>query len=270
MELLKAGLLGIIQGLTEFLPVSSSGHLVIGAELLGFHDQGLAFDVFLHLGTLLAVVAVFYRDLWRMVIALCCFWRAWHDDQLRPFLLLDILILLSTVPAVIVGLLFKESIEALFTSTLVVYVMLIVTGLLMLVCGRIDEGRQSINWWRALVVGCAQACAVLPGLSRSGATIFAGMAVGVPRQEIARFSFLMSIPVIVGATILQGKELLLSPPGDEIWLSLLVGVVCSAVAGYLAIQLLLDVIRRNRLPWFGYYCLSVAAIGLGCRFLLTP
>ncbi len=264
--MLKAGLLGIVQGFTEFLPVSSSGHLVIGADLLGFHQQGLAFDVFLHLGTLLAVVTVFYREIWQMTVALCCCKTAIKDETLRRFLLLDIFIIISTLPAVIVGLLFKQSIEALFSSTLVVYTMLGITGLLMLACGRIGEGDKPMNWWRALIVGCAQACAILPGLSRSGSTIFAGMILGMPREEIARFSFLMSIPVIIGATIFQGKELLLAPPEKEIWLSLLVGVVCSALAGYLAIKLLLDVIRRNRLPWFGYYCLCVAGLGLAYHF----
>ncbi len=269
MELLKAALLGIIQGLTEFLPVSSSGHLVIGAELLDFSEQGLAFDVFLHLGTLLAVVVVFRRDIWQMVVAFCCFWRWRHNKELRRFLLLDLYIIAATLPAVVVGLVFKERIEALFTSTLIAYYMLIVTGLLMIFCGRISEGRQPMSWWRALIVGCAQACAVLPGLSRSGSTIFAGMVIGIPRQEIARFSFLMSIPVILGATVLQGGDLLAAPPAREVWLSLLVGVVCSAVAGYLAIYLLLDVIRRNRLPWFGYYCLCVAALGLGSHLFFS-
>ncbi len=269
MELLKAGLLGVIQGLTEFLPVSSSGHLVIGAELLGFREQGLAFDVFLHLGTLLAVVAVFRRDLWQMIVAFCCFWKYRQDRELKRFLLLDLYILVATVPAVVVGLAFKERIEALFTSTLIAYCMLAVTGLLMVFCGRIRQGQQPMGWWRAFAVGCAQACAILPGLSRSGSTIFAGMLIGIPREEIARFSFLMSIPVIVGATVLQGGDLLVAPPAKEVWLSLLAGVVCSAVAGYLAIYLLLDVIRRNRLPWFGYYCLFVAALGLGYHLFST-
>ncbi len=269
MELLKAGILGIIQGLTEFLPVSSSGHLVIGAELLGFQEQGLAFDIFLHLGTLLAVVVVFCKELWQMIVAFCCFWRCRQDKELMRFLLLDIYIIVATLPAVIVGLAFKESIEALFTSTLVAYYMLVITGLLMIACGRIKEGSQPMNWWRAVLVGCAQACAILPGLSRSGSTIFAGMAAGIPRETIARFSFLMSIPVIIGATVLQTGDLLESPPPMEMWGALLIGVVCAAVAGYLAIQLLLDVIRRNRLPWFGYYCLCVAAVGLGYNFFFT-
>lgn len=269
MEILKAGLLGVVQGLTEFLPVSSSGHLVIGAELLDFGGQGLAFDIFLHLGTLLAVVIVFYRDIGRMIAALFCYWRNRDDAEMKKFFLLDLYIVIATLPAVVVGLCWKEKIEALFTSTFIAYCMLVVTGVLMILSRRLAEGRQEMNWWRALLVGCAQACAILPGLSRSGSTIFAGMAAGIPREEIARFSFLMSIPAIVGATLLQGGELLVNPPDSGIWTLLLTGIVTSAVAGYLAIQLLLDVIRRNRLAWFGYYCLIIAAIGLGHRFFFA-
>lgn len=269
MELFKAAILGFVQGLTEFLPVSSSGHLVIGSELLNFQEQGLAFDTFLHLGTLVAVIIVFRYEIVQMIVAPFCFWKDRSNGEMKIFFLLDIYIVVATLPAVVVGLLYAEAVEALFTSSLLAYCMLIVTGMLMIVSRRLAEGEHGMNWWRALIIGCAQACAILPGLSRSGSTIFVGMALGIPRGKVARFSFLMSIPAILGATVLQGRKLLIHPPGSEIWMALIIGVCAAALAGYLAIHLLLDVIRRNRLSWFGYYCLVVAALGLGHHFFFS-
>ncbi len=266
MELLKAGLLGVVQGLTEFLPVSSSGHLVICSELLGFTEQSLAFDTFLHLGTLLAVIVVFRAEIIQMILALFCYRKNKDDREVRRFFYLDLYIILSTLPAVVVALCFKDNIEVLFTSSLTAYCMLIVTGLLLIASPGYGEGKMKMNWWRAVVVGCAQACAIFPGLSRSGLTIVVGMIIGIPREEIARFSFLMSIPAIFGATVLQGGELFASSPPAQLPTALVVGVIMSSFAGYLAIKLLLDIIRRNRLAWFGYYCLLVAAAGIGHYF----
>ncbi len=262
MELCKAIVLGIIQGFTEFLPVSSSGHLVIFSEIMDFHEQGLAFDIFLHLGTLAAVMIVFRRELRAMACAPFRFWHGKRDDATRKFLLWDMYIILSTLPAVVVGLFFKDRIESLFGSSFIAYLMLAVTGVLMLATRKLPEGKTPINAPRAVIVGCAQACAILPGLSRSGSTIFAGMALGVPREEIARFSFIMSVPAILGAAVLQVGELVAAPPASELYPAIICGMAAAVIAGYSAIRLLLDVIRKNRLPWFGYYCLAVSFLGL--------
>ncbi|NOR25156.1 MAG: undecaprenyl-diphosphatase UppP [Desulforhopalus sp.] len=267
MELLKAIVLGIVQGLTEFLPVSSSGHLVIGSELLNFHEQGVVFDVCLHLGTLVSVVIVFREELLAMVKAPFALLLGSRDATDRHYFRWDMYVVLATLPAVFVGLFFKDAIQQLFSSLLVAYCMLVITGLLMIMAQYLPERDETINWSRSLLVGCAQACAILPGLSRSGSTIFAGMFLGIAREKVARFSFIMSIPAIIGAAVLQFGELFRNPPTNDVLLNLVAGTVMAAVAGYFAIKLLLDVIRRNRLQWFGYYCLFLATIGLTYHFL---
>jgi len=267
LELFKAMVLGTIQGLTEFLPVSSSGHLVIGSELMNFQEQGVAFDVFVHLGTLLAVIIVFRYELLGMIKAPFNFFHGNKSDSVRQYFLMDIYVIVATLPAVVVGLFFKESIEAVFGNIFVVYLMLVVTGVLMIIAGYLPARDKPITWFRSLLVGCAQACAILPGLSRSGSTIFAGIALGVDREKIARFSFIMSIPAILGAAVLQFGELLQNPLPGSVLLHIGAGAIMAAISGYFAIKLLLDVIRRNRLQWFGYYCLIVAAIGFSFHFL---
>lgn len=269
MELLKAMLLGVIQGLTEFLPVSSSGHLVIGSELLNFQEQGVLFDVFLHLGSLLSVIVLFRKDIWAMILAPFQYFGGNKDTDVRHYFFWDIYVILATLPAVVVGLFFKDTVEHLFGNLVIAYCMLIVTGFLMILSRYLPQRDVPINWSRSLLVGCAQACAILPGLSRSGSTIFMGMALGIAREKIARFSFIMSIPAILGAVVLQVGGLLTNPMEGDAIINLLAGTVMAAIAGYLAIKLLLDVIRKNRLQWFGYYCLAVAGVGLGHHFFFA-
>lgn len=262
MEIIKSITLGLVQGLTEFLPVSSSGHLVIGAELLNFHEQGVVFDVCLHLGTLLSVIFVFRSELLQMIKAPFLYFRGVRDGEVVKFFWWDIYVIVATLPAVFVGLFFKDEIEQLFSSVVVAYFMLIVTGTIMLIAQFIPEKKEPINGWRAFLVGCAQAFAILPGLSRSGSTIFAGMILGIPRETIARFSFIMSVPAILGAAVLQFGTLIENPPPHDVWVNLGVGAMMAAISGYFAIKLLLDIIKRNRLQWFGYYCLTIAFVGL--------
>lgn len=267
MELLKAIVLGLVQGLTEFLPVSSSGHLVIGSELLNFQEQGVVFDVFLHLGTLVSVFIVFRKEILSMIKAPFGVMSGGGSDTDRYYLRWDIFVVVATIPAVIVGLFFKDAVQQLFSSTLVAYCMLVVTGLIMLVAQYLPAGEKKLSGAKSFLVGCAQACAILPGLSRSGSTIFAGMLLGIPREKIARFSFIMSIPAILGAAVLQSGELLAHPPESAALLNLCLGTLMSAISGYFAIKLLLDIIRRNRLQWFGYYCLLLASCGLIHHFV---
>ncbi len=268
MELLKAILLGIIQGLTEFLPISSSGHLVLFSKLLDFQDQGIVFDVFLHLGTLAAVLLVFYEDVWDMIKAPFLLLMGKGDNELKKAFLWDIYIILATLPTVFVGLFFKESIEQFFSNILVVYLMLTITGILMICSQFVAQSRGEMTYVRSWWVGCAQACAVLPGLSRSGTTIFVGMLLGVERQTVARFSFIMSIPAILGAVVLQGSNLIANHLALDALVNILAGTLASVISGYLAIKLLLDIIRKNRLQWFGYYCLIVASAGF-CHYFVT-
>ena len=269
LELLKAIILGGIQGLTEFLPVSSSGHLVIGSELLNFQEQGVVFDVCLHLGTLLSVFIVFRKELLAMIKAPFQYFSGNVDEDVKRFFFWDIYVILATLPAVFVGLFFKDYVDSFFGSTLIAYCMLIVTGTIMIIAQYVPERRESLNWWKSILVGCAQALAIMPGLSRSGSTIFAGMLLGIPRETIARFSFIMSIPAILGAAVLQLGDFFQNPPTSDTAMSLIAGMAMSATAGYFAIKLLLDVIRRNRLQWFGYYCLLLASCGLTHHFFFS-
>lgn len=263
MDILKAILLGIIQGLTEFLPISSSGHLVIGSELLNFHGPGIAFEVFLHVGTLIAVIFAFHKDLLQMVRALFSSpGRRQADKELQRAFQWNMYVVLATLPAVVVGLFLKDTIETLFSNILITFVMLAVTGCIMLLTTRMQRHQGHITAQRALLMGTAQAMAILPGLSRSGSTIFTGMALGVHRETAARFSFIMSIPAILGAAVLQGGDLLAAPPVQrEIW-CLVIGTVASTFSGYLAIILLMRFVRKGQLHWFGYYCLLVSAFGI--------
>ncbi len=262
MEIIKAILLGAVQGFTEFLPISSSGHLVLGSELLNFQEQGLAFDVFVHLGTLFSVCLVFRKELLAMLVAPLAVLRGRADEELTRFLYWDIYVVVATLPAVAAGLLLKESIDGIFSNILLVYCMLFVTGVIMSVAHYLKEGNVRLNCPRALVIGCAQAMAIFPGLSRSGSTIFAGMALGLNRETVARFSFIMSIPAIFGAVVLQSNDLLQHPPELSSLIAIVSGMAASAVCGYFAIILLLDIVRRNRLQWFGYYCLLLSSGGL--------
>ena len=262
MELIKAVILGVIQGATEFLPVSSSGHLVLGSHFLDFSGQGIVFDVMLHLGTLISVLVVFRRDLFEMARAPFRWLGGWTSENQRVYLLWDVYVVVATIPAVIVGVLFKERIELLFTSEVIVCLMLVITGLMMIISRYLTDRGRRVNAIGSFLIGCGQALAIVPGISRSGTTIFVGMLLGINREKVARFSFIMSIPAILGAAVLNLGDVLRRPPSNNEALMLLSGTLAAAITGYLAIVLLLDIIRRNRLQWFGYYCLAVASAGL--------
>ncbi|PID71867.1 MAG: undecaprenyl-diphosphatase UppP [Desulfobulbus propionicus] len=264
MELCKAILLGIVQGLTEFLPVSSSGHLVIGSQLLDFNDPGIAFEVLLHLGTLLAVVIAFRQDILMMVTALFSSRQARQQDEtLQQAYQWNFFIILATLPTVFAGLFLKDHIEQIFGTILITYVMLAVTGTIMLLTRRLADRAGKITASKSVLIGVAQSMAIMPGLSRSGSTIFAGMLMGVQRETAARFSFIMSIPAILGAAVLKLSDLIATPPTQGEMVYLAGGTLASAVSGYFAILVLMRVVRKGQLHWFGYYCLLVSAIGIG-------
>jgi len=269
MDIFKAVLLGIIQGLTEFLPISSSGHLVIGSEILNFHEPGIAFEVFLHCGTLVAVIIAFRQELLQMVRSLFVSPAVRSSDpELDRSFHWNINIVVATLPAVVVGLFLKDSIDRIFDTIVITYSMLALTGVIMLLTRLLQDKGAVINWPRSLVIGVAQAMAIMPGLSRSGSTIFTGMLVGVNRETAARFSFIMSIPAILGAVVLKSGDLLANPPSSEQVVGMLSGTAASVVSGYAAIVLLMRVVRRGKLHWFGYYCLVVSALGFAWHFLV--
>lgn len=255
MSPLEALILGIVQGLTEFLPVSSSGHLVLGGKLLGVNSPGAGFEVLAHAGTLLAILIWYRRDLLDMIVSVVTIRR---DEHFR----LALLVILGSIPAAVIGLGFGHRIEALFDDPILAAAMLMVTGLILLSLRFARPGNAGIRWPTALAMGLAQAFAILPGISRSGSTIVTGIHTGVDRVQAARFSFLLAIPALGGAALLKARDLVDAPPPSSDLLAFLIGAVAAFVSGYLALRWLLGVIQRGRLDRFGFYCLAVGATAL--------
>ena len=256
MSSLEAIILGLIQGLTEFLPVSSSGHLAIGKELFGIETADLSFEVVVHAATVLATIVVFWKD----ILALFRGLFKWQMNSETRYILL---IFLSMIPVFIVGMFFKDSVESLFGSgLLVVGCALLVTALLLflsetLTARRSGEG-QKVSWKSALWMGLAQAVAVIPGLSRSGSTIAAGLLSGVSKQEVTRFSFLMVLVPILGEAFLDvvGGDFAASSVGV---LQLVLGFIAAFVSGLFACRFMIAMVRKARLKWFALYCVLVGA-----------
>ncbi len=263
MDILQAFILGFVQGATEFLPISSSAHLVLVPWWLGWGQPGLSFDAVLHLGTIVAVVVYFYRDLWHIVVA-------WVRALLRreastPTARLGWWLILGTIPAVVLGLALEASFERLFGFPLGVAALLLVTGAILAASERLGSRLRRLDdlgWLDALLIGLAQACAIAPGISRSGATIGAGLARGLKRADAARFSFLLSVPVIVGAGSKEFLDLLARPEQADQWGLLAAGFLAAAVTGYLAIHFLLKYLQRRSLYPFAVYCWAFGGVSL--------
>lgn len=253
---IQALILAVLQGLTEFLPISSSAHLVIPSLVLGWPDQGLAFDVAVHVGTLAAVVLYYRRDLWAMLRA--CLIPGADADAAGQRRLVGLLAL-ATVPAVVFGFAGDDFIEAHLRSLPVIGTTTLVFGLLLgLADRRASSGRGGqIGWGIALCVGLAQAMALVPGVSRSGVTITAALLLGLSRQESARLSFLMSIPVIAGAGLLKTLDLLENPvPVDWLWLG--IAALVAGITAYTCIRVFLDLLDRVGLMPFVYYRVALS------------
>ena len=269
MDIIKAIILGIVQGLTEFLPISSSGHLVLAAEFLNFHEEGVAFEVFVHLGTLLSVLIAFRADIINMITAPFKIW--WHKNQnpeIREYALWDLYIIVGTLPAAAIGLAFKDLIESFFSNIVLVIFMLFITGTFLLISAKFKKQDGHVTLLRSFIIGCAQACAILPGISRSGATIVTGMAIGVEREKAARFSFILSIPAILGAGVLKINDLANSSISQMEVVYFLAGALAAFVSGYAAILWLMNLIKKGRLHHFSYYCYGLVILALLWFFVL--
>ncbi len=265
--------LGIVQGLTEFLPISSSGHLVLLQALLGFKEPQLMFDIFLHMGTLLAVCVFFrselmgiIRDTWRFSVEVFKGRERLTSINKWPNVMLALWIITATIPTALIGLLFRSPLEALFGNVYKVGLMMICTGLILAVTIFISAGyasRRDVGLLTSLAVGIAQGLAIIPGISRSGTTIVCGMAFGMERELSARFSFLLSIPAIIGAMLLQLNFEGLS--GSDAF-PLLLGLVTSAISGFFVLKILMGIVRRGRLFYFAPYCWLVGLLIILFRY----
>lgn len=262
MEIYQSLVLGFIQGLTEFLPISSSGHLVIFQNLFGLEDPEILFDIALHLGSLAAVLFYFRRDVLAIVTSFArssllffkkkASFSASFEDQNSKMALL---ILAGCLPTALIGLFLNEISEKLFSSLMLAGSMLLLTGAILWLTARIKQGHGQSNFFsfkKALIIGVVQGIAVIPGISRSGSTIAAGLFVGLDRETTARYSFLLSVPAIIGAALLKFKDLPLSgiPP-----LKIIVpGTLAATVTGYLALKFLVFIVKNGRLHLFAPYC----------------
>ena len=278
MSLLQAILMGIIQGLTEFLPVSSSGHLAIFKILFGVDtDTGLLFDVLLHIGTLAAICIVYYKDVLKMIvegIGIIRFIGNKTGKTDEPYLRivnssyrkLVVLIIVSTIPTGIIGVVGKDVVEMASEILLIPGICLILTAVLLFIADHTRDGEKlpkSVTYTNAFGVGIAQGIATLPGLSRSGTTITACLLSGFNRNFAVKYSFLMSIPAILGALVLELKDCTaVALSGAEI-AYYVVGMIVAAVVGYVCIKTMLIVVRRKKFTGFAIYCLIVGVISIG-------
>ena len=261
MDIIQGIIIGIVQGLTEFLPVSSSAHLVFIQKILGVQSS-LAFDTFLHLGTLIAVMWFFRYDIYKMILSWLSSIRDILSGRFRegfysdPYKRLAWYVILATIPVGIVGVLFENSVDSLFAGALYVPAFfLFVTGTILYLSQRMTSGEinyNTITKKEALFMGLGQACAILPGLSRSGTTIAAGLTIGLNKEFAAKFSFILSIPAILGAFLLQAKDI--GSAMDANFLPVFLGFIASIIAGYMAIKWMLDLIQNKSLDIFAYYC----------------
>ncbi len=251
MDTLHIIVLALVQGITEFLPVSSSGHLLLPKEVLHWPDQGLAFDVAVHVGTLTAVIAYFRKDVGEIIVGGL---KTCVGDFTDPAGKLAWMIVIATIPAGIAGLLASDFIEAQLRTITVIAATTIIFGILLGVADRDGGGTKTlaeVGIWAALFIGCAQAIALIPGTSRSGITITAALLLGFAREPAARFSFLMSIPVIMLSGGFKGLDLIGAESVD--WNAIGLGVLISAVSAYICIHFFLSFINRLGMMPFVYY-----------------
>ncbi len=266
MDIFQAIILGIVQGITEFAPVSSSAHLVLVPWLLGWREPSLAFDTVLHLGTLVAVLAVFWRDVLMLVAA---WFRSFKPEGRKASeARLAWVLIVGTIPAAVLGYFLKKSFEELFSQPMWVGGFLIVTALALAAAeqlGRRQGDATRLTALRGFLVGVAQAVAIAPGISRSGATITAGMAMGLSRSESAKFSFLLSIPIILGAAGSQLRDLAKAGGLETSAGPMVAGFLVAAISGYICISLLLQYLRTRSLYVFAVYCalVGVVAVAVG-------
>jgi len=254
MSLIESILLGAIQGLTEFLPVSSSGHLVIFQELLGINQPGILFEIVVHVGTLVAVIIYFWKDIFNLVNSLFK-WGEKSNSKTSFYHNLLLYIFISTLVTGIIGFSFKEQIEPIFENLSLVGLMLLLTGTILFISDKIkNANKEKVGLFNSIVVGIAQSFAILPGISRAGATITTGVFTGLKRELATKFSFLLSIPAIFGASLLKIKELTGLAKSTELLFPFLLAGITAAVVGYFSITLLVKMIKRAKLIYFAAYC----------------
>lgn len=284
MGLFEAIFLGIVQGITEFLPVSSSGHLAIFKNIFGMEDIGLSFDILFHVGTLLAVFVVYWRDIARLiydgvgiVVDFCAnigiFFVNLSAEQKRAYRRVinsayrkfAMLVIVSTIPTGIIGILGKDLIEEASATLLIPGLCLLITGTLLLISDSMKDGRKTpkqTTYPNAIFMGVCQGFATLPGISRSGTTITSGLVCGLRRDFAVKYSFIMSIPAIMGAAVLDLKDFGTDVTKAEMTNGI-IGMLFAAIVGYICIKTMLVIVRNKKFKFFAYYCYLIGFVSIG-------
>ena len=284
MSLIQSILMGLIQGLTEFLPVSSSGHLALFKILFKVNtDTGMLFDVLLHVGTLVAIVAVYWRDVYKLIrelimiiIDLVYNFIAWIQEfrgnkvtfrrivrtRYRRFV---VLVVIATIPTAIIGYIGRDFVAAAETILFIPGLCLIITAIVLFLSDRIPGGKKgpgNVSYTNAFIVGIVQGIATLPGISRSGSTIAASVFLGFRREFAVKFSFIMSIPAILGALVLELHDASDMAVTGAMMRNYVIGMIIAVVVGYVAIKLMLAIVKQRKFTYFSIYCLIVGVISL--------
>ena len=264
MNYLKVILLAVIQGFTEFLPVSSSGHLVLASEIFGIHYPGITMEVFLHFGTFLSVLVIFRKEIQKILFAF--FKNFWKFTSYRQnmksdeYFAMSIYMLIAIIPAGIVGLFFQDFIESLFKNVSAVGIALIITGTVLFLTQWAENKNRKITLLPSIIIGLVQALAIIPGISRSGSTISAGLFFGIDKEKVAKFSFILALPLVFGATLLETKNLIGVSAID--WRPILLGTIIAFITGYYAIKWILYSLLKGKFYIFSYYCIILGFLVL--------
>ncbi len=252
MSFIEAIILGIVQGFTEFLPISSSGHLVLGQHFLGINIPGNVFEIVVHVGTLFSILVVFWKDLFQILISL-------KEKKTQIFILT---IILGTIPAVLVGFFLKDHIEKAFDSIQVVSTALLFTGILLISTKWTTVRKDKISVLHGVWIGVAQAFAIIPGISRSGSTIGMGLILGLNPKQTAKFSFILAIPALIGSGLLTVLDTVQSSESLLPYSVITAGFISSFLMGWISLKWLIHLLQKGKFYWFGVYCFLIGLIAL--------
>jgi len=250
MDFIQTIILGLIQGFTEWLPISSSGHLVVTQKLMNLTIP-VAFDVMLHVGTLMAVIVFFWKDLMKILKSIFTFNA--KDENFK----LAIYVIIGTIPTALIGVVFLKFFESLFFNIKAIGICFLITGFLVLI-SKFKNNNKKLNWLSSFIIGVAQGVSIAPGISRSGSTISVGLLSGVKKSEVFLYSFLLSIPAIIGASILENNKFIL----NDLGIYSVVGMIVSAISGYVAIKILHKVLLSEKFYIFSIYCFLLGILVL--------
>ncbi|CAN2041345.1 Undecaprenyl-diphosphatase [Candidatus Magnetomoraceae bacterium gMMP-15] len=268
MEQFYAIILGVVQGLTEFLPVSSSGHLVLMQNLLGLKESELLFDISVHVGTLIAICIVFFKEIYSIIMTLINFPALIKSSsgiktlfKTNKDVRIAIFIIVGCIPTGILGILFHKMADQIFGAVWIVGLMLIITGTFLWFTRKLKPQNGQLNFKNALIIGFVQGISILPGISRSGSTISTALFLGVNQELAGRYSFLLSIPAILGALVLELSSSMIQSPAFS-WQSILIGACSALIVGCVALKILLYIIKKGNLYFFATYCWVLGGIAL--------